>query len=355
MSLSASPPDDAPVSAAVLDAAVDWQLRLADQDTDAACHAMHARWLAANPEHARAWRQLCAIDASLAAARDIGTPDSQVRRTLERPARSLTRRAAPHLVWAVMLCAALWRIDPHQPLAGWFADQRTAVGERRSVALPDGSLLHLNTASAVDVAFDEQRRKLILHGGEIQIETQQAITPGHPADPRPFVVVTPHGSLQALGTRFSVRLDDHASQLIVTESAVLARPRPCALPPANDACPAQRRVEQGQRIALNAAGLGPVEAAPPDSDAWTHGMLLVEDRPLGEVIDALARYRPGHLALAPSLAGLRVTGAFPLDDTDRALASLASVLPLQVEYRTRWWVTVVPSGPAGAQDTPRTP
>jgi transmembrane sensor len=42
----------------------------------------------------------------------------------------------------------------------------------------------------------------------------------------------------------------------------------------------------------------------------------------------------------PRLETLRVTGSFRLDDTDRILNLLASTLALDVQYRTRYWVSL---------------
>jgi transmembrane sensor len=40
------------------------------------------------------------------------------------------------------------------------------------------------------------------------------------------------------------------------------------------------------------------------------------------------------------VAALRVTGVFPLRDTDRALRNLELALPVAVVRRTGYWVTV---------------
>ncbi|HCE41020.1 MAG TPA: iron dicitrate transport regulator FecR, partial [Alcanivorax sp.] len=75
----------------------------------------------------------------------------------------------------------------------------TATGEIRDLGLDDGGRLWLNSATTVDVAYDDALRRVTLHDGEILIQTG--------ADPRrrPFVVDTRHGRLRALGTRFTVR------------------------------------------------------------------------------------------------------------------------------------------------------
>lgn len=47
-----------------------------------------------------------------------------------------------------------------------------------------------------------------------------------------------------------------------------------------------------------------------------------------EVLDALARYRPGIISYdRAALASIKVTALLPLDDTGRALSLLASSFP----------------------------
>ena len=62
---------------------------------------------------------------------------------------------------------------------------------------------------------------------------------------------------------------------------------------------------------------------------------------LDELVAELARYRHGHLGVAPEAAGLRVMGTYPLDDPDRTLQLLARALSLRVERKLPWWTTLV--------------
>ena len=55
-----------------------------------------------------------------------------------------------------------------------------------------------------------------------------------------------------------------------------------------------------------------------------------------------SRYRPGLLRWDPAVANLRVTGSFQLADTDRVLTLLAATLPVELQWRTRFWVTLIP-------------
>ena len=71
-------------------------------------------------------------------------------------------------------------------------------------------------------------------------------------------------------------------------------------------------------------------------------MLLADNQPLGDFLRELRRYRPGVLRWDRALERLRVTGSFRLDDTDRVLTLLAASLPLRLQTRTRYWVSLSP-------------
>src|SRR5690606_1614151 len=83
----------------------------------------------------------------------------------------------------------------------------TAVGEQRKVTLADGSTLHLNTNSQVAVDMTGQYRRVKLQLGEVFFNISKD-------PPRPFDVMTQHGTVRVLGTQFSVF--DSGSDIAVT-------------------------------------------------------------------------------------------------------------------------------------------
>jgi len=322
--------DDTPVSRHVLDEAIAWQLRLDNaEDTD---RTAHSAWLAAHPEHARAWRQLCRIDAELF---DLPAQTS-IRQALTKPRRKAVWKTAAvplSLCMALGLGAAV--LDRFQPVTGLLADYRTGTGERRTITLPDNTVIVLNARTAVDLDFDEKTRAIRLREGEIHVQTAH----GDPAETRPFVVLTAQGSLHALGTRFVVRHEADTTELSVTESAVLVRPAPCPVDRANP-CPAERRVDAGQQWRIAGDESYRLQSADTEADAWLDGMLVLDGAPLATVAARLAHYRPGLLHVAPGIADLRVTGTLPLDDGERALAALAASLPVRVVKHGDWLVRI---------------
>ncbi|WYX33500.1 FecR domain-containing protein [Achromobacter xylosoxidans] len=209
---------------------------------------------------------------------------------------------------------------------GWTAQYRTAVGARREVMLADHSRIVLNAATAMDVLFDARQRLIALHAGEILVET----SPDPAPVARPFIVRTREGSITALGTRFVVRRDDGVSTVQVLDGAVRVAPRGATSDRARQV-PAGMSLRFGNGID---EGLAPVAG---DPSAWQRGMLQVDGMPLRTFLAELQRYRSGWIDCAPEVAHLPISGAFPLEDTDRVLATVADTLPLRLRYRTRYW------------------
>ena len=315
-----SPVSSKPVSAQVLDAAIAWQLSL-DSDSPVEREEF-AKWHAAHEEHARAWRQLGMLDQRFSVASGPArTALLQSRESIRRRVRNLGSGVASVVA---VIGLTLFAADRYLPLDYWLADQRTATGEQRTLRLNDGTLINLNTHSAVDVRFDEKQRLVVLQEGEILVET------GH-GDARPFIVETREGSMRALGTRFLVKREEQGTRLSVLQSAVAAHPQ---------SNPDELILSEGQQMLIRNNGLGPVTALNLGADAWTRGMLVVDNVRLEDLIHEIGRYRPGHLGVAPEVADLRITGSFPLRDTDLALSALLPTLPVQIEQHTQWWVTV---------------
>ncbi|MGQ3128901.1 FecR domain-containing protein, partial [Variovorax sp.] len=204
-----------------------------------------------------------------------------------------------------------------------------ATGERRELQLADGSRLTLDTASAVDVRFDAAQRLLVLHAGAILVATAPDTAAAH----RPFRVQAGGGTLEALGTRFSVRREEEgATAVAVFEGAVRVTPERGA----------SRVLPAGQQTRFGADGIEAFAPADESRVAWTRGMLLADAMRLADFAAELSRYRPGALRCEAAVAGLRISGAFPLDDTDRVLRMLVSTYPVDALTRLRgYWVTLV--------------
>ncbi|MNR82271.1 fec operon regulator FecR [compost metagenome] len=319
--------DRRPIDRAIAREAAQWLASLYEDQTPedvAAC----SRWRAADPEHERAWQRAQGINQKFGIV-----PAPLALPALGRKVRVDRRRAIKALLLlmtAVPLGYASYR---YAPWASINADYQTAKGEHREIQLADGTLLHLGTATSVDIVFDGMQRLLRLHAGEIEVSTGSDT--GHAAY-RPFIVQTTHGQIRALGTRFVVRRDDGAAitRVSVLEHAVEIRPQA-----------AHNKLvilNAGQQTRFSASGFAAIEQADPHVADWTQGVLFASKMRLDDFAAELNRYRPGLLRCDPAVADLRITGAFQLDNTDNILNALPDTLPVEVLFRTRYWVTIVP-------------
>lgn len=325
MSMLCEPVSRAAISEAVEEQAAEWLTLLMSDEAGEQERAAWQRWRALDPEHERAWQHIEAVTQRLhglhrgAAAQALSTAD--------QPANRKRRQLLLWLgvVGGTGLLAA--QTDVWQGARSLRADYRTATGEQREVALHDGSVVTLNTGSAMNIRFDGQRRLIELLAGEILVVS------GHGAgSAAPLVVSTREGRVRALGTRFSVRQDAGKSTVDVFESAVEVRP--------HDSAGAPLQLAAGRSVSFSRLHADAPHALDAYADAWSRGQMIVDDVTLGEFIAELSRYRPGILHCAPEVAQLRLSGVFPLADTQRILNMLPNSLPVQVRSRTRYWVTL---------------
>jgi transmembrane sensor len=312
-----------PAELKAIGAAARWYARLrSDIATDADLAAWND-WLACDPDHRQAWQRMLDVGEQMASV--PGSLAAPALRGADRSRRQVLRSVLV-LVSAGSLGGLGWHSETSRKL---FADFRTAVGERREFRLADGSALLLNTDTSVNLRFDGRHRVLDLLRGEIRVTT--AVDPLQ----RPFKVLTRHAEVLALGTRFIVRCDEQGAGVAVIEKAVEVR---------SAGAGSTVRVEAGQSLDFDGRSLGVVRRNDASVGAWQQGSIIAINRPLAELLDDLSRYRPGVLRCDPRIAQLKVSGAFPIDDTDLALAALESGFALQVTRYSRYWVDV--SSPA---------
>lgn len=298
--------------------AAEWFAILQDGEVAEGDRRRWEAWLAASPRHRDAWERVEAIQGELR-----GLPAAPARAALNG-ADAGRRRALKVLGGLAVAAPALWLARRHLPWETWTADYRTGVGEIREVRLADGTRLWLNTASALDVRYSPDTRRLRLHAGEAMLETA--------ADARPLVLHTRRGSVRPVGTRFGVRLGDAGDAVYVERGAVRLQPA------AGEAA----RLAAGRSARLTTSSVDGVRPLATGQDAWTEGLLIADGERLGDLLAELARYHRGWLGWSDAVADLRVIGTYPVADTERVLAALEASLPVRVQWRTRWWARVEP-------------
>lgn len=309
---------------AVRDQAAWWFARARDGELSSEEHAEFEAWLNAHDPHAHEYRllqnlwgaadllprarleALCEPDAPT----PLPAPSSPARRTFARYA------VAASLVAMVVGTSLYFGLERQPDYSAEFA---TAVGERRQVALPDGSVLDLNGRTRLKVHFFSATRQVELTEGEAMFSVEHDTS-------RPFVVQTGNGSVTVTGTRFDVRRDPTRTRVAVESGTVKVK---------------GTAGEQGNQVTLT-AGLGSsIDASGnvmPASTvntaaitAWRTGKLVFNDASLRDVVQEVSRYRAQPLRVSDGkAANLRLTSVFKSDDTDALLRALPSILPVAV-------------------------
>ena len=312
----------------VVKQAIHWLLRLRNNHGNSRLSRQCEQWRAEHHEHELAWQRVQSLQAEL--SHNLrAVPGAQVAlNTLENSAQGLGRRQALKLLsGALLLGSATWLAKDASPWQQWSADYATATGERRGFQLPDGTRIELNTASAVDLDYTAQQRLIKLTRGEILVTCGGADEGS--AFERPLRVQSRHGVYEPQGARFVLRQDSDCTRLSVTSGRV-----------AINAGGTSIEALAGQSYLIDHHH---VRSAPPlnmDVGAWADGLIVTRNMRLGDFLTEVGRYRQGFLSCASDVADLRLSGVFRLEDTDKLLAILPRTLPVQLRYRTRWWVTL---------------
>ena len=308
--------------------ALEWQVVFWSGEVQEHEQLAFQSWLADDARHAQAWERIQQFGQQMQLA-----PQDVASRVLRAglSAQAVQRRRALLRSVLLLACGGLgsYGISRTPQWAAWNADYRTASGQRKELTLPDGTLLVLNTASSLNVHYSDTQRSVVLLGGEVLISTASDLQTRY----RPFVVQTPEGEVQALGTRFLVRHWPAVARVSVQvyEGAVELRP--------GQGGPIVR-LQAGQQTLFSKQQSYAPEPANEQASAWQRGLLVAERWRLGDFLEEVARYRAGVLRCDPAVAGLMISGVYPLQDTDAILQSVSQALPVQVRMITPYWVTV---------------
>jgi transmembrane sensor len=199
---------------------------------------------------------------------------------------------------------------------------RTARGEQRTLELPDGSVLRLNTLSRAKVMYDEHVRRVELIEGEALFQVAKD-------SQRPFEVHTPDAVVRALGTTFNVYRRADGTRIAVVEGKVSLTShdtRSAAARPGLALGPNQvARVETDGAVGV------PRDVDAGQVTAWTQRRLIFDEEPLASVVAEFNRYSQRQLRIEDAaLAQLHINGVFDADDPDALIAYLLRIQRVSV-------------------------
>jgi len=330
-------PSDQQVREAIAEQASEWFMENRSGLLDHKESVRFMAWLQASPVHVEEYLRIAALAPDLeTAAKTYATPrEILLARARAEPAGivsfdrvGLGQAPAPTRrrrsgVWPLAAAATLaaaavataWSMRDGERF-GLPRTYSTVRGEQRIQRLPDGSVLHLNTETAVTVRYSRSERLVSLDRGQALFEVAHQ-------DKRRLRVQTDRGGVVAAGTQFDVYRKPGPTTVTVVEGSVevyrggappLAGAEPWVSLNSGD------QVDVGDRI--GALRHVDVRAAV----AWLQRQIAFQDEPLGEVAAEFNRYGPITVEIdAESLRALPISGIVDAYDTDSFAAYLATL------------------------------
>jgi transmembrane sensor len=330
-------PSDEQIRAAIAEQASEWFMENRSGPLAQKESVRFMAWLRASPMHVEEYLRIAALAPDLeAAAKTNKTPRETLvvrarrepegivsfdRAGLGQPPALTRRRRSP--VWSLAAAAALavvavttvWSMRDGERF-GLPRSYSTVRGEQRVQRLPDGSVLHLNTDSAVTVRYSRTERLVSLDRGQALFEVAHQ-------DGRRLRVQTDRAGIVAVGTQFDVYRKSGATTVTVVEGSVEVYSG--VAPPPAGAEPSVRlnpddQLDVGDRI----GALRHVDARA--AVAWLQRKIAFEDEPLGQVAAEFNRYGPVTVEIDDeALRALPISGIVDAYDTDSFAAYLATL------------------------------
>ena len=325
------------------DDAARWALKLDDGAplTDAE-RALLARWQSADETHAQALRE--ALHALRVLDDAAGHDDLLAMR-----AEALSARPAPRAAWYAPLAGvgvlvlavagiglggvrlsvpdttaadsqAFAPALERRPMDA--AHYQTAVGERSTVSLPDGSVMMLNTDTELEVAYDADERIVRLLRGQASFQVAKA--PG-----RPFRVLAGHKRITAIGTEFDVRLERARLQVALLHGVVKV----------DSAWADRANAGATQMVAgdvldvVDDYQVRVTRGDPQRISGWRDGQVVFDDESLVSAVAEINRYSTRPIQLDAQVGSrYRVSGVFKTGDVDRFAQTLAELFRLKLSH-----------------------
>jgi len=312
----------------LVEAAV-WRMNLTELEAETTPE--FEAWLA-EPGSAAAWRQVdvpmgfldsYASEPESVAVRAAALTNAR-RASVERQTWRDRWRTAGTIAATLAICvlaagAYLW-------WSGSPEDYATRLGERRVVALSDGSRVSLDSNSEVTVRYSRTARELRLLRGQARFDVAHDVQ-------RPFSVAAGDQKVIATGTAFNIDIAGTAVLVTLIEGhVVVGSDKPAAISVVaarHSAAPIE--LHAGQELAALAEQ--PPTIAPANIQrvtAWTNGQLMFVDESLATVVARVNRYTDTPIEIDdPKAARMKISGVFNTGDVAGFVEIITRFLPVE--------------------------
>ena len=322
--------------------AATWATRLADGPMPADQNAEFQAWLDEDPANGAALEEVVATWEAVehyAASEPVMALREAALASARKSFNQRPRASSPQLIWSA-LAASLVLVLGAAGAWAWLTPRtyETGLGERRVVALSDGSKVSLDANTVVKVRFTADDRRLWLERGRAKFEVAK-----NPL--RPFSVRASDEVVVATGTAFSVEMVQNQVHVVLYEGHVallrgsgsVTRP---TLAPGAAHIPVDRLLIPGREVILPQFAPAQIAAIPASvqpadpvrSLAWEGGELVFDDEKLGVVVERMNRYAEKPLVIGDAAAAnLKISGVFRAGDTDALVQGLSTAFDVRAQ------------------------
>ena len=219
---------------------------------------------------------------------------------------------------------------------------QTERGERRELALADGSVIEVDPETRLRVMFEEHTRRVLLERGRALFRVAKNVK-------RPFLVHADGTTVRAVGTAFGVEWQQQGVVVTVSEGRVGVFPSaPSSLNGVNETPfeggassapttsarhPAEVLLTAGQQVRMHSSGdAEPVRKVDSERElAWAKGRLVFDNETVAAAIEKFNRYNRVQLHVVDDPLGMRpVSGVFDASDPESFIAFLQTVASVRV-------------------------
>lgn len=327
--------------------AAEWLIKL-DRNVEPSADELGdlRKWLSRSPVHreellslARLWGNMNVLTELAVPLENIGAHERTTRRA-DRSGMGM-RLALGGLAAMVIVGFSIFFVgpDPTDSLTRTNGVYATSVGEQRTMLLADGSVVVVNTNSAIQVNFTGQYRDIQLLRGEAHFTVAEN-------NAHPFRVFASNSRVEAIGTAFAVYLRGSEVQVIVSEGrvALVVHKQAVADPTTSNNAPVEELlgtleagevgiIADGAPDAGTKSSLRRIELANVDRLlAWRVGLLAFSGDSLETVVTEISRYTTVRIEIPdPAVRAIRAGGQFPVGEIDAMLAALEVNFGLRVQ------------------------
>lgn len=358
-----------------------WLAQLETGELSSADISAFREWVKSNPMHGAEIKRLAELSADMGMLLVLDDPmledatetyDEQVLQHLPEIEDSRQSRRSHPLLWASGIAASLFVVVMISVTQFQSADTNgsltTPIGGYLEKELEDGTVVTLNTDTGLTVAYDNDHRHIILHKGEAYFHV------AHDTD-RTLVVRTNTREVEAVGTAFSVRMQDEHMKVLVTEGRVAIRPNvtsqkqrgnPADSSRSSDTVPQAVPGRVGAPILLDAGQVfddqirtGGHSVTNVDEDeqqrslAWQRGLIEFTDAPLAEVVSEMSRYTQLTIKVENDIQNVKFGGIFPTGEPNLLFEALETSYEISVTYLDETTVVLADSAAKAKEESAR--